>query len=114
MDIYNYQRCAEKTAIYPKHDGYGLLYTALGLASEAGEVAGKVKKILRDTEFIETGRVSDERVMKLGSEVGDVLWYLAQLATELGLDLGLLAERNLTKLEARQDAGTLRGDGDER
>ena len=114
MDMYYYQEKAEKTAIYPKHDGYGLLYTALGLTSEAGEVAGKVKKILRDSDFIETGKVPDERVMKLESEIGDVLWYLAQLSTELGLDLGLIAERNLNKLEARQTAGTLRGDGDER
>lgn len=109
MDFSDYQKQSRRTAIYP-NAGNDLVYPALGLVSEAGEVAGKVKKILRD----EGGVVSDERRLQIAAELGDVLWYVAQLTTELGLDMGQLAEGNLEKLFSRQDRGVLGGSGDSR
>lgn len=101
-----YQKKSRATAFYPA----GLAYPALGLCGEAGEVAEKVKKIIRDSR----GVVTPEAKLKLGKELGDVLWYLAQLCTELGLDLQNVAAQNLEKLAARSQAGTLQGSGDDR
>lgn len=102
-----YQSRTGLTAIYPNEKG--LEYTALGLAGEAGEVANKVKKIIR-------GDVSDlhEMVIALADELGDVLWYVSELASNVGISLDTIAERNLEKLQARKDQGTLRGSGDTR
>lgn len=108
MNFDEYQDAAKKTAIYP--DDTKVIYPALGLASEAGEVAGKVKKILRDTD----GLVTDERQAELAKEIGDVLWYLAALASDLNLDLDDIANENIAKLADRQERGKLRGDGDNR
>ena len=96
-----YQRKAGETAIYPKKDA--LPYLSLGLVSEAGEVAGKVKKLIRD------GTESD-----VASEVGDVLWYCAMLASEVGVSLGKIMENNLEKLNDRKQRGKLQGSGDTR
>lgn len=99
----DYQRKAARTAIYPK--SAKLTYPALGLASEAGEVAGKVKKLLRDGEL---------DPLALADELGDVLWYVAALAADLGYDLDAIAERNLEKLQSRSERGTIGGNGDNR
>jgi len=107
-DFNSYQRSASKTAIYP--DEHRILYPALGLAGEAGEVANKVKKLVRDG--IEN-RPEDWRE-QIASEIGDVLWYCAALATDLNLTLGMIAAQNEVKLSARKDAGTIGGDGDKR
>ena len=96
-----YQNKAKATAIYPKKDA--LPYLVLGLTSEAGEVAGKAKKLIRD------GTESD-----LASEIGDVLWYCAMLADYLGSDLGKIMEDNLEKLQSRKKRGVLGGSGDNR
>jgi len=110
-NIYAYQREARKTAIYPDQgELQGLLYAALGLANEAGEVAGEVKKILRDDD----GELTDERYAKLVSELGDVLWYAAQVASEIGVPLNLVTERNLAKLASRAERGVLGGSGGDR
>jgi len=82
----------------------------LGLCGEAGECAEKVKKAIRD----DGGILTPERTVALASELGDVLWYLAQLATEAGLDLDEVAQLNLDKLAARQAANVLHGSGDNR
>lgn len=103
MHLSDYQRGARETAVYPRRKG--LEYTALGLAGEAGEYANKVKKVLRDRTF---------DAVALEAELGDVLWYLAMCADEIGADLDILAKRNLQKLQARKDKGTLRGSGDNR
>ena len=79
MDLNNYQRQARNTALYPDL-GSNPIYPALGLCGEAGEVADKVKKVLRD----EAGVFSDERRQAIALELGDVLWYVSQLADELG------------------------------
>lgn len=110
MDFNNYQFRAAKTAIYPKEDLQGLTYTTLGLVSEAGEVAGKVKKIIRD----DSSKISPERHEQLIDELGDVLWYCAMVADELGVTLGYVAGRNISKLEDRMSRGKIQGSGDKR
>ena len=92
------------------HTEHPIVYPTLGLANEAGEVAGKVKKIFRD----KGGVISEEDRQALKGELGDVLWYLAQICTELDLTLDEVAEANLTKLFSRLERGKIKGDGDER
>lgn len=110
MTLDEYQKGAEKTAKYPDK-GSGLpVYPTLGLTSEAGEVADKVKKAIRD----EGGVISDSRRKDLLKELGDVLWYVAQCATELGLSLEDVARQNLEKLASRKERGKIGGSGDDR
>ncbi len=108
MQLSEYQRLSRRTAAYPREAW--LAYPALGLAGEAGEVAEHAKKAIRD----DGGSVSDERKDAMTKELGDVLWYVAQIATELGLDLDRIAEQNLQKLLSRQRRGVLSGSGDDR
>ena len=107
-DFNAYQRSASKTAIYPIE--HRILYPALGLAGEAGEVANKVKKLIRDGP---EGRPEDWRE-QIASEIGDVLWYCAALATDLNMQLGMIASLNEKKLHDRMDRGKLNGSGDNR
>jgi NTP pyrophosphatase (non-canonical NTP hydrolase) len=109
MLISEYQELSRRTATYPGA-GDNIVYPTLGLAGEAGEVAEKVKKLLRDDD----GVLSDERREALAGELGDVLWYVAQVATEAGLDLEEIAQGNLDKLLSRQRRGVLSGSGDSR
>ena len=108
IELSEYQRRSRATAAYPREAW--LSYPALGLAGEAGEVAEHAKKAIRD----DGGRVSDERRAAMAKELGDVLWYAAQLATELGLELEEIARENLLKLRSRQRRGVLSGSGDDR
>ncbi len=108
MEFAEYQRLSRRTAEYPR--AAWLAYPALGLAGEAGEVAEHAKKAIRD----DGGEVSEERRAAMAKELGDVLWYVSQLASELGLDLDELAQGNLEKLLSRQRRGVLSGSGDER
>lgn len=108
MHLNEYQNQAMQTAIFPIDQG--IEYTTLGLVSEAGEVAGKVKKIIRDK-----GGVFDEATRKaIADEVGDVLWYVAALSRELGYGLDSIGAQNLNKLSDRKDRGVLGGSGDNR
>ena len=109
MRISEYQELSRRTATYPDA-GENIIYPTLGLAGEAGEVAEKVKKLLRD----DGGVLSAERRDALAGELGDVLWYVAQVATEAGLDLDEIAQGNLDKLLSRQQRGVLSGSGDRR
>jgi NTP pyrophosphatase (non-canonical NTP hydrolase) len=109
MDLSEYQSRSRATAVYPAA-GENLLYPTLGLCGEAGEVAEKIKKMIRDDD----GVLTDERRSALSKELGDVLWYLAQLATEAELDLDAVAEANLAKLSSRQRRNVLQGSGDDR
>ena len=104
MDFTTYQAGARRTATYPQTAR--ITYPALGLAGEAGEVANQVKKILRD----DAGQVTSERRAKILDELGDVLWYAAALASDLGASLDEVAEGNLQKLAARAENGTIKGD----
>jgi NTP pyrophosphatase (non-canonical NTP hydrolase) len=108
VELSEYQRLSRRTAEYPREAW--LTYPALGLAGEAGEVAEHAKKAIRD----DAGQVSDERRGAMAKELGDVLWYVSQLATELELELEEIAETNLEKLLSRQRRGVLSGSGDER
>ncbi len=108
MELAEYQRLSRRTAEYPREAW--LSYPALGLAGEAGEVAEHVKKAIRD----DGGELSAERRAALTKELGDVLWYVSQLASELGLELEEVAQVNLEKLLSRQRRGVLSGSGDER
>ena len=105
----DYQERSRATAVYPDA-GSNLLYPTLGLCGEAGEVAEKVKKMVRDDD----GVLSIERRDAIAKELGDVLWYLAQLATEAELDLDAIAEANLAKLLSRHERNVLQGSGDDR
>jgi NTP pyrophosphatase (non-canonical NTP hydrolase) len=109
MDFSEYQQKARQTAKYPVI-GDGVIYPTLGLTNEAGEVAGKIKKIFRD----KGGVISAADREALKAELGDVLWYLAQVATELGLSLAEIADGNIEKLLDRQARGKIQGDGDDR
>jgi NTP pyrophosphatase (non-canonical NTP hydrolase) len=108
MDLSDYQRQSRRTAEYPR-DAW-LAYPALGLAGEAGEVAEHAKKAIRD----DGGKINHERRTAMAKELGDVLWYVAQLATELELELDEIAKQNLEKLFSRQARGVLSGSGDDR
>ncbi len=108
MELADYQRLSRRTAQYPREAW--LTYPVLGLAGEAGEVAEHAKKVIRD----DGGAVSDERRAAMAKELGDVLWYVAQIASELGLGLEEVAQGNLEKLLSRQRRGVLAGSGDER
>ncbi len=108
MNLSEYQQAAKTTAIYPEQ--YRVFYPALGLAGEAGEIANKVKKILRDTN----GAVTEQRRDELSGEIGDILWYAAALASDLGLSLDAIAAENLAKLFDRKERGVLGGSGDHR
>ncbi len=111
VDMLEYQRECGRHAFYPgRGKALGLSYITHGLTGEAGEIANKVKKMLRDDDM----RLTPERHEQLVSEAGDVLWYLAMLAEELGVPLSVIAERGLEKLAARRERGTLAGEGDER
>ncbi|MBX7219366.1 MAG: nucleoside triphosphate pyrophosphohydrolase family protein [Blastocatellia bacterium] len=109
MNFNEYQQLAKRTAMYPNL-GDNILYPALGLCGEAGEVAENVKKMIRD----DGGKLSEKRRELLKKEVGDVLWYCAMLADELGFTLGEIAELNIAKLSDRQARGVIQGAGDER
>lgn len=108
MELSEYQRLSRRTAEYPREAW--LAYPALGLAGEAGEVAEHAKKVIRD----DRGRLGAERRAAMAKELGDVLWYVAQVASELELDLNEIAEENLEKLLSRQRRGVLSGSGDDR
>lgn len=109
MDFKEYQEKSRKTAIYPNKDN-NFVYPTLGLSSEAGEVSSKIKKIIRDDD----GVVSEEKKLEIKKELGDVLWYISQLASELGLSLDSVAEKNIEKLSSRLERGKLKGSGDNR
>jgi NTP pyrophosphatase (non-canonical NTP hydrolase) len=108
-DLSSYQKASRSTWSLIQTD-HPIVYPTLGLANEAGEVAGKIKKIFRD----KGGVIGEAERAALKDELGDVLWYLAQLCTELDLTLEEVAAANLEKLASRQQRGTLYGDGDTR
>lgn len=109
QDLTAYQRRSRATWRLVRTD-HAIVYPTLGLANEAGEVAGKIKKLFRD----KAGRITDADRASLKMELGDVLWYLAQICTELDLDLAEVASANLAKLRSRTERGAIGGDGDER
>jgi len=109
MELNEYQTAAKTTAVYTSAEQQ-LVCTVLGLNGEAGEVAEKIKKVIRDKNSI----IGDEDRKEIEKELGDVLWYLAVLADTLGLKLESVAATNLEKLRSRQERGSIHGRGDNR
>lgn len=109
MTFAEYQVESKTTALYPDL-GKNFVYPTLGLVGEAGEVAEKIKKVLRD----KNGMIDETTKTELQKELGDVLWYLAQLSSELGLSLDDVATLNIEKLRSRQQRNQLHGNGDNR
>lgn len=110
MDFKKYQKLSRKTATYPRDSKNWITYPVLGLLSESGEIAGKFKKILRDQKW----EITPDHKKEISKELGDVLWYIAQIATELGLNLAKIAEENIAKLFSRKKRGVISGSGDNR
>ena len=108
-DFQKYQEQSRKTWSLI-HTDHAIVYPTLGLTNEAGEVAGKVKKIFRD----KGGVIGDEDREALKGELGDVLWYLTQICTDLGLSLEEVAQANIDKLFSRLERDQIRGEGDDR
>lgn len=108
MTLNEYQEGARTTAIYPA--SRQIIYPTLGLTGEAGEVADKVKKVIRDNN----DEFTDERKHQIALELGDVLWYAASLAHDLGYTLEKVAQMNLDKLASRMQRDKIHGSGDER
>ena len=107
-DLDMYQQVAKQTAIYPREQA--IIYPTLGLTGEAGEVANKVKKIIRDDGF----KNNESMVQEISAEIGDCLWYISVLADDIGCKLSDIANANLEKLANRKEKGTLHGSGDTR
>lgn len=106
MTFKEYQKLSRKTAIYPG----SFVYPTLGLAGEAGEVAEKIKKVIRDKNGVVDGKTKEE----IAKELGDVLWYLSQIATELDLSIDEIASSNIRKLASRKKRKKLHGNGNNR
>ncbi len=109
MTFEEYQQKSRVTAQYP-NPGKNYIYPTLGLCGETGEVAEKIKKVIRDKD----GIVDAETLDHIKKELGDVLWYIAQLSTELGLEFEDIASTNLNKLLSRLHRGKIHGNGDDR
>ena len=107
-DLDMYQQVEKSTAIYPREQA--IIYPTLGLTGEAGEVANKVKKIIRDG----TNKNNENLVQEISAEIGDCLWYISVLADDIGVKLSDIANNNLEKLENRKKKGTIHGSGDDR
>ena len=108
MTLNEYQQKALETAVYPQE--FKIIYPSLGLTSEAGECADKVKKVIRDNG----GQFTEEKKYELAKEIGDVLWYCATFANDIGFDLETIGQMNNDKLHSRQERGVLGGSGDNR
>ncbi len=108
MTLDEYQQQALETAIYP--EGQRIVYPTLGLTGEAGEVADKVKKVIRDNNL----QFTDERKREIAKELGDVMWYCATLAHDLGYRLDEIARMNVEKLRSRLERNRIQGSGDNR
>ena len=107
-DLDMYQQVAKTTAIYPREQA--IIYPTLGLTGEAGEVANKVKKIIRDDGY----KNNESLVQEISAEIGDCLWYISVLADDIGCKLSDIANANLVKLANRKEKGTIHGSGDKR
>ena len=107
-DLDMYQQVAKTTAIYPREQA--IIYPTLGLTGEAGEVANKVKKIIRD----DGNKINESLVQEISAEIGDCLWYISVLASDIGLELSDIAVNNTVKLKDRMNRGVIGGNGDKR
>ncbi|OGM08247.1 hypothetical protein A2Z67_00920 [Candidatus Woesebacteria bacterium RBG_13_36_22] len=109
MTFDEYQKFSRGTAVYPEI-GNNFVYPVLGLCGESGEVAEKIKKVLRD----KFGKINKRDKIEIEKELGDVLWYLSNICSELSLSFDSVARKNLRKLLSRKKRNKLRGKGDNR
>ncbi len=109
MNFEEYQKKVKETSIYP-NQGNNVAYATLGLAGEAGEVADKVKKLIRDAG----GKLTPDKREEMIKELGDVLWYLTAVSNELSVSIEEVATKNVHKLEDRKARGVISGEGDNR
>jgi NTP pyrophosphatase (non-canonical NTP hydrolase) len=109
MNFKEYQERSRKTAIYPDIDS-NYIYPTLGLLGESGEIAEKIKKVMRDDNNI----INPEKKEEIKKELGDVLWYLSQIASELNISLEDVAYKNIEKLNSRLKRNVIKGSGDNR
>lgn len=115
MELNQYQHQAGLTAIYHEKKLGTIIYPALKLTGEAGEVSEKIGKLIRDYDWDGTrDSLPEDKREDLAKELGDVLWYIANLATDLGYNLGQIAVMNLDKLGSRKERGVIGGSGDNR
>ena len=108
MTLNEYQKAALETAVYPRE--YKIIYPALGITGEAGECSDKVKKVIRDNH----GEFTEDKKREIAKEIGDVLWYCATLANDIGYTLDKIGEMNVEKLSSRKERNKLGGSGDNR
>lgn len=108
-DFDDYQKQCKKTAVYPVI-GESFVYPLIGLQGEVGEVSEKIKKLFRDDK----GKLTEEKKIEIAKELGDVMWYVAQLSTELNLKLSNVVKMNIEKLSSRKERNMLHGGGDDR
>lgn len=111
MTLKEYQKFTRTTAIYPQEQAAE--YLTLGLVGEAGEIANKVKKVIRDQDNWSPEQFEDSR-QSVKKEIGDVFWYLVRLVDEMGEDAEQILQTNADKLQSRKDRGVIGGSGDER
>ena len=112
MNVEDYQQIINKTAVYPKE--IGIAYCAMGITGEAGEVADKCKKLYRDDDLLNVGRITNDQRTSIAKELGDVLWYITAMANELEISLSGIMQMNYDKLMQRRETNTLHGSGDNR
>lgn len=111
VGLNEYQQHALETWLsHSNENNYNIVYPTLGLVGESGEVAEKVKKVLRDHD----GMFDDKQRCAIALEISDVLWYIATLSHELGFSLQQIAEMNYEKLKSRKERGKIHGNGDNR
>lgn len=110
MELNYYQKEAHKTSLH----NTPVIYPALGLAGEAGEVADKIKKLIRDKDYKPGDEININDKEAIMLELGDVLWYVAEFAHDLGITLEEIGRQNLQKLKSRQERNMIHGSGDER
>lgn len=110
MDLNEFQKKAIETAMYPEK--HKIIYPALGLGDESGEVLGKIRKWLREDDG--SGEMTHERKESIKGELGDVMWFVSNLANDLGFALEDVAKFNIEKLQSRKERGVIKGDGDNR
>jgi len=105
MELNEYQEKASKTVVYPQVGGLGYIFPALGIAGEVGEVVERMKKMVRDPNT--RGAITDQDREEMKGELGDVLWYISQIAREFDVSLEDIAEVNLKKIEKRLKEGSI-------
>ncbi|HOA18528.1 MAG TPA: nucleoside triphosphate pyrophosphohydrolase family protein [bacterium] len=109
MNFREYQKKSRETAVY-QNLGKNYIYPLLGLAGETGEVVEKFKKLLRNND----GVIDKEFIESIKKELGDVLWYISQISTELDIELDDIAETNIKKLKSRMERNVIKSYGDDR